>query len=228
MKRKTHHRRADPFNPRALLDLVLLSVLIVQAVKLNVITEQVNDLTAQIHTPVQVIAAQDTTPPPEVPEPTAPPQVAVTEQMRVEVIVPEPTEDEPAPRPDLYTEKDIELIGRTIWGEAGGVQSKAERAAVAWCILNRVDAFDLTIEEVVTAPHQFQGYRPEGECPEEHFDLAEDVLERWQMEKYGATEVGRTLPADCLYFLGDGERNHFTTEWKSTIYWGWTLADPYI
>lgn len=226
MKHKTHHRRADPLTPRALFDLVLLSVLIVQAVKLNIITEQVKDLTAQATTPAQVIVAQDQ--PPEVPEETAPPQVAVTEQMRVEVLPPEPAETEPAPRPDLYTEKDVELIGRTIWGEAGGVQSKAERAAVAWCILNRVDAFDQTIEEVVTAPHQFQGYRPEGDCPDEHLDLAEDVLERWQMEKYGATDVGRVLPADCLYFLGDGQRNHFTNEWQSTIYWGWTLADPYI
>ena len=131
---------------------------------------------------------------------------------------------------DTYTPdpKDVELIGRTIWGEAEGVRSKAERAAVAWCILNRVDAWGKTIEEVVTAPMQFLGYRPEGECPQEHLDLAADVLTRWNTEKEGGEDVGRTLPADYLYFYGDGERNHFSVEWRSGIYWRWTLTSPYI
>ncbi len=124
--------------------------------------------------------------------------------------------------------EEVELIGRTIWGEAKGVKSKAERAAVAWCILNRVDKWDKTIEEVVTAPMQFLGYTPEGECPQEHLDLAADVLTRWNAEKEGAENVGRTLPADYLYFYGDGERNHFSIEWRSGIYWRWTLTSPYI
>ena len=123
--------------------------------------------------------------------------------------------------------KEVELIGRTIWGESEGVKSKAERAAVAWCILNRVDAWGKTIEEVVTAPEQFLGYRPEGECPQEHLDLAADVLTRWNAEKEGAENVGRTLPAEYLYFYGDGERNHFSIEWRSGIYWRWTLTDIY-
>lgn len=123
--------------------------------------------------------------------------------------------------------RDVELIGRTIWGEAGGVQSEAERAAVAWCILNRVDAYGKSIEEVVTAPKQFHGYRPKGDCPQEHLELAADVLARWYAEKNGATEVGRTLPADYLYFVGDGERNHFSVEYESTDFWTWSLANPY-
>lgn len=121
-----------------------------------------------------------------------------------------------------------EMIGRTIWGEAGGVAEKAERAAVAWCILNRVDASGDTIREVVTAPYQFQGYRPEGDCPQEHIDLAADVLQRWEAEKQGADDVGRVLPAEYLYFLGDGERNHFTTEFLGEDHWDWSLTDPYI
>lgn len=123
---------------------------------------------------------------------------------------------------------EVELIGRTIWGEAEGVKSTAERAAVAWCILNRVDAYGQTIEEVVTAPRQFHGYRPEGECPQRHLDLAADVLTRWKAEKDGAEEVGRVLPADYLYFIGDGERNHFSIEYQSSDFWDWSLTDPYI
>lgn len=123
-----------------------------------------------------------------------------------------------------------ELIGRTIWGEAGGIPDKAERAAVAWCILNRVDAWGITLEEAVTAPHQFQGYRSAeywGDCPQEHIELARDVLIRWHSEKIGATNSGRVLPADYLYFMGDGAHNHFTTEWKGSDFWAWTLPNPY-
>lgn len=133
-----------------------------------------------------------------------------------------PEEDNPL---DPY---EIELIGRTIWGEAEGVESTTEQAAVAWCILNRVDARGQTIEEVVTAPHQFQGfYRVTGEVPEHFLQLAEDVLLRWRMEKIGMEDVGRVLPEGYLYFMGDGTRNYFTQEWKATDYWDWSLKSPY-
>lgn len=144
---------------------------------------------------------------------------ATAAPVETEVVEEEPEELDPV---------EVELIGRTIWGEADGVKSEAERAAVAWCILNRVDASGKTIEEVVTAPEQFKGYRTWGECPQRHLDLAADVLTRWNAEKDGAEEVGRVLPADYLYFIGDGERNHFSIEWKSTDYWDWSLYDPYI
>lgn len=159
---------------------------------------------------------------------------------------PQPTEAEPEPEPTLLTcvdkptttataeapspkpdPREVELIGRTIWGEAGGVENTAERAAVAWCILNRVDERGQTVEEVVTAPEQFHGYRATGDCPQEHLDLAADVLTRWQAEKDGATEVGRVLPGEYQYFVGDGERNHFTAVWRSAVYWDWSLPSPY-
>lgn len=148
-----------------------------------------------------------------------------------------PTSQPATPTPEPVKEEkvldpaEVEYIGRTIWGEADGVKSKAERAAVAWCILNRVDATGQTIEEVVTAPKQFHGYRPAdtwGECPQRHLDLAADVLARWYAEKDGAEEVGRVLPAAYTFFVGDGERNHFTIEWRSTDFWDWSLADPYL
>lgn len=123
---------------------------------------------------------------------------------------------------------EVELVARTIWGEAEGVQSKAEQAAVAWCVFNRVDATGQTIEEVVTAPNQFQGlYRLEGEVPEYFIQLAEDVMQRWRMEQVGHEDVGRVLPKDYLYFIGDGSRNHFSKEWKGSDYWDWSLESPY-
>jgi hypothetical protein len=122
----------------------------------------------------------------------------------------------------------IELLGRTIWGEAEGVTDTAEQAAVAWCVLNRMDATGKTLEEVVTAPNQFVGfYRVNGEVPEQFLQLAEDVLNRWRLEQSGVEHVGRVLPAEYIYFHGDGARNHFRKDYQSTDYWDWSLETPY-
>lgn len=137
------------------------------------------------------------------------------------------SEETPKPTPLIVSIEDAEFIGRTIWGEAEGVDSETERAAVAWCILNRADAWGQTIEEVVTSPEQFHGYRPWGDCPQEHIELALDVLARWTREKVDDAEVGRVLPEDYLYFIGDGDRNHFTEEWQAEDYWTWSLPSPY-
>lgn len=125
---------------------------------------------------------------------------------------------------DLET---AELIGRVIWGEAGGVKSKTERAAVAWCILNRADAWNKSVEEIITAPNQFHGYREGGECPQKHINLAIDVLTRWTREKNGEEPVGRVLPAEYLYFSGDGVHNYFTEEYRDGLFWQWSLTSPY-
>lgn len=57
--------------------------------------------------------------------------------------------------------------------------------------------------------------------------LAADVLTRYRAERDGKENVGRVLPAEYCFFTGDGRRNHFTTEWKSTDCFGWTLESPY-
>ncbi len=131
--------------------------------------------------------------------------------------------------PKLASDADIELIARTIWGEAGYIESQAEQAAVAWCILNRVDAYEnLSIEQVITTPFQFfyenGGTKP---VPDRYIALAKDVVARWELEHAGQTDVGRTLPADYQFFIGDGEHNFFTTEWRGTDFWDWSLPSPY-
>ena len=130
----------------------------------------------------------------------------------------------------LWTGADLELIAQTVWAEARGVESRAEQAAVVWCILNRVDAgtWGDTISQVVTYPSQF-AWDPGSPVKAEFVELAEDVCLRWAAEKAGASDVGRTLPAGYLYFEGDGERNHFRTEWEKDqgLTWDWSLPDPY-
>lgn len=129
-----------------------------------------------------------------------------------------------------YSESDVELIAKTVWQEARGIPSKAEQAAVVWCILNRVDddRWGDTIAEVVTAPHQF-AYDAGAPVTDELRRLAEDVLERWKREKEGETEVGRVLPAEYVFFDGDGSHNHFRREYEHTgEYWGFEGENPYV
>lgn len=131
---------------------------------------------------------------------------------------------------DTYTGEDVELIAKTVWQEARGIPSKAEQAAVVWCILNRVDddRWGDTIAEVVTAPHQF-AYDAGAPVTDELRRLAEDVLERWRREKKGETDVGRVLPAEYVFFDGDGSHNHFRREYEHTgEYWGFEGENPYV
>lgn len=127
-----------------------------------------------------------------------------------------------------YTEEDVQALAKTMYGEARGVSSLARIAAVSWCILNRVDAgYAATPYDVATADGAFQGYDADNPCDGIFEWLARDVLDRWAKEKNGETEVGRTLPKEYLYFLGDGQENHYTTEFLGGNTWDWSLPDPY-
>lgn len=136
------------------------------------------------------------------------------------------TEESAPVIPELATDRDIELIARVMWGEATIVKSSAERAAVAWCILNRVDESGDSIEDTALAPAQFV-CREGDEIPAWALELAEDVVGRWEREHAGEENVGRTLPIEYRHFIGDGRRNYFSIEWKSKDYWDWSLPDPY-
>lgn len=131
------------------------------------------------------------------------------------------------PAPVELDPAEVELLARTIWGEAGGVKSETERAAVAWCVLNRVELNGSSIEAEVTKPGQYIGYRATGECPDSHMELAADVLERWTREQNGEQNVGRVLPTTYLFFTGDGSRNYFTKEWRDGEPWDWSNISPY-
>lgn len=130
----------------------------------------------------------------------------------------------------LYTDADAQYIAKTIWGEARGC-SKMEQAAVAWCILNRVDNenpyFPDTISGVVKQPSQFTGYCGRNPVDDELLELANDVLARWEQEKNGETDVGRVLPERYLYFGGNGRHNRFRTQSGWDDVWDWSCENPY-
>ena len=126
------------------------------------------------------------------------------------------------------TREEIETLAKIVYREARGIRENSHKAAVVWCILNRVDDgyWGDTIVEVATYPNAF-AWVPDTPVEGELVDLVVDVITRWNYEKEGLSNVGRTLPKDYLYFTGDGSYNHFTREWGSTDYWDWSLPDPY-
>lgn len=111
-----------------------------------------------------------------------------------------------------------EWAGRAIWGEAGGIQDEAQRAAVVWCACNRADVWDMDIGDVLTVD-QFHGLAIRGEVPEQHVELARNVLARWTLEAEGWVDVGRVLPERFLFFEGNGHINLFSTQYGGGEYW---------
>lgn len=126
------------------------------------------------------------------------------------------------------TVAELQTLAKIVYQEARGIPQKSHQAAIIWCILNRLDNgyWGDDIITVATYPNAF-AWVPDTPVEEEFMDLAIDVVTRWNWEKQGLQDVGRTLPATYLYFTGDGSYNHFTREWGSTDYWDWSLPDPY-
>lgn len=136
---------------------------------------------------------------------------------------------EDMPAPYIPDEAEVDMLARLIWGEARGIASDMEKAAVVWCVMNRVDAdgWPDTVAEVVTQPFQFVGYSPDYPATEELKAIAADVLTRLEREKKEGGDVGRVLPAEYTFFTGDGAHNHFRTEFTGGVFWDWSLKNPY-
>lgn len=139
------------------------------------------------------------------------------------------TTPEPEPTPTA-PEADAVYLAQCLWGEARGIQSQTEKAAVAWCVLNRVDhpGFPDTVYGVLSAPNQFIGFSESYPVDPELLALAQDVLTRWRAEQTGADEVGRVLPKDYLWFSADGHgHNAFRATFRQSAAWQWTMESPY-
>lgn len=157
----------------------------------------------------------------------------VTEIVWETTVVEETTEvadDEPVEE-DLYiqhyTEQDAIYIAKVLYHECRGVPSETEQACVAWTILNRVDCYDSTVYSVVSAPNQFAFYES-APVWDELLDLAHDVLDRWNREKNGETNVGRVLPKEYIYFEGRNGHNYFRDNYSGSYnIWDYSTKSPY-
>ena len=142
---------------------------------------------------------------------------------------PEPI-PEPEPDPTEEYAEAARYIAKTIYGEARG-ESVTDQAAVAWCILNRVDQRKTQtpkdVIKVVTQKNQFYGYHKRNPVKEEHYELAMDVISRWLREKAGETDVGRVLPKEYTFFAAYKGRNRFRDAYRNGKHWDWSLPSPY-
>lgn len=126
-----------------------------------------------------------------------------------------------------YTKQDAIDIAKVLYAECGGVPSVTEQACVAWTILNRVDKYESTVYSVVRAPNQY-AFRSGSPVNDDLLDLAYDVLDRWNREKNGETDVGRVLPPEYTFFWGDGSHNHFRDNYNGSYnIWDYSLESPY-
>ena len=129
-----------------------------------------------------------------------------------------------------YTEDEVVMVAKVLKRECGGLPSITEQACVAWAICNRVDSDEFdgdTISEIVTARHQF-AYRSNTKVDDELYELALDVLSRWNAERNGEVSVGRVLPKNYTYFTGDGVHNYFRNAYKGSYsIWDYSLPSPY-
>lgn len=132
-----------------------------------------------------------------------------------------------------FTIEEMEMLAKVVYREARGVYERSHQAAVIWCILNRVDAGYGTIEEVITAPNQFEYYENTPMIDDYGRDiiaLVNDVGGRWSAEKAGAQNVGRVLPNDYLWFYAssNGVDNVFRNAYSEPYtLWDWYLLSPY-
>jgi len=124
-------------------------------------------------------------------------------------------------------EDTIDVLSKVVWGEARGL-GKAQKAAVVWCILNRVDSgkWKPTPVAVATSRHQFC-YSARFPVTEENAAIVRDVLLRWELEKLGMGDVGRILPSEYTFFAGNGKENVFRTKYRGGTRWNWSLNNPY-
>lgn len=125
------------------------------------------------------------------------------------------------------------MMAKVMYCEAKGISSKRELSMIAWTILNRFDngGFGSTIPAIITAINQFAYSRNAptvNQCGIDLLALAEDVLLRWQAEREGEVNVGRTLPRNYCFYWGDGHHNYFRTSDRGKGYlWFEGYGDPY-
>lgn len=123
-------------------------------------------------------------------------------------------------------ENEIVMMAKILYQEARGISNKDHVAAVAWCVLNRVDHHDSTIAAMITAPNQF-AWAESAPVQKHYLSIADDVVTRWLLEKLGKDDIGRILPKEYRYFFGDNGINYFTQKWRDTSFWDWSLNSPY-
>ena len=144
-------------------------------------------------------------PPPDTPPPSTEASATVES---TPASTPEET-SEPEPTLPLVPEHEVELVARVLRGECYDDQHDDKREVVK-VICNRVSVggFGNSIEEVVTARRQFQGYRESNEPTANDYEIAREVLTEWY--ENGCQPMGKYL----FFSSGNNHRNVFREKLK--------------
>lgn len=132
---------------------------------------------------------------------------------------------------DVLSENDEILLAKMLYGE-DRENPMYMRAAIIWCVYNRVDASHRPISDIVT-PSIFPGYMSGNPVEKWAVDLIWDVTIRYVLEQNGFENVGRVLPKNYLWYEQlEGHRDHvFKTTLKISdpkcVRWDWSLPSPY-
>ena len=121
----------------------------------------------------------------------------------------------PEPTPEVvakYSSDEVTLTAQAVWGEARGC-SRDEQKLVIWCICNRADAFNQSVEEVITAPYQFAGYSPSNPVDPEIVEVVEEVFQAWSRGEEALVLPPYSTTSNYKFFGGDGEHNWFREEY---------------
>lgn len=140
---------------------------------------------------------------------------------------------------------DARILALSIQGEAALARTTAEKAAVAWVILNAIECGEYglaavhSVADVVKNPDAIQGYtslKKRGVEPDtEYIELAIDVLARYAMERAGWEWTGRVIPSTYHWWMGDGYRtnyfcdvyHHGSLATAQAHAWDWSWTSPY-
>jgi hypothetical protein len=127
---------------------------------------------------------------------------------------------------EILTKKEcdefVTVMSKMLYGEAKGVKSKTNQAAVIWCALNRYDSAvkkangkRVKITQVVTTG-AFHGYKKRNPVKSNLKAIVKDVLDRWIREKQGEKSVGRVLPKEYKWFSAYRGYNRFRACYKGS------------
>ena len=111
-----------------------------------------------------------------------------------------------------YSSDEVTLTAQAVWGEARGC-SRDEQKLVIWCICNRADAFNQSVEEIITAPYQFAGYSPSNPVDPEIVEVVEEVFQAWSRGEEALVLPPYSTTSNYKFFGGDGEHNWFREEY---------------
>lgn len=112
---------------------------------------------------------------------------------------------------------EAEACAKVIYGTARE-HSKADQAAVVWCIINRVEnaQYPNTVAEVCAQPSQFMAYSDDNPVVKDFYDVAMEQLQIWHSGGY------RPITPDYIYLSWTTDEVTLRTTYKnerSTRYW---------